>query len=120
MEQIFQNFLDAISPALQTLIAALVTLLLGQASLYVQRKYEALKANASSDQRYFLDFLVNRAVESVEQLYADNETKKEEAIKIVEAALKNYGLTVDVDVIADAIESAVFVNKKVERSFAQG
>jgi len=55
MEQFFREFLEAISPALQALIVALVTVLLGQATVYVQKKYEQLKASVSSDKRYLLD-----------------------------------------------------------------
>jgi len=114
MEQIFKEFLQAISPALQTLIVALVTLLLGQATFYVQKKYEELKASVSSDKRYLLDFLVIRAVQTVEQLYKEspNQEKKDTAIAIVEAALKDFGLSVDIDVIADAVEAGVFQHKE--------
>ena len=114
MEQFFREFLEAISPALQALIVALVTVLLGQATVYVQKKYEQLKASVSSDKRYLLDFLAQRAVETVEQLYKGflPEEKKAAAVSIVEAALKDFGLSIDVDVVADAIEASLFVHKQ--------
>lgn len=114
MEQIFKDFLQAISPALQTLIVSLVTLLLGQAAFYLQKKYEELKTNVSSDKRYLLDFLVIRAIQTVEQFYKTetNQDKKDIAIGIVEAALKDFGLSVDIDVIADAVEAGVFQHKE--------
>lgn len=117
MEQAFTDFLTAISPALQALVITLATVLLGQINLYVQKKYEQIKASVASDQRYLLDFIVQRAVETVEQLYrgAEATRKKDEAIAIAQAALKNFGLNVDVDVIADAIEAAVF-NRKANLS----
>lgn len=115
MEKLFTDFLQAISPALQTLIVTLVTLLLGQATLYVQKKYEQLKTSVSSDKRYLLDFLAIRAIEAVEQLYKEEspKDKKDAAVAMVEAALKDFGLNIDVDVIADAIEAGVF-GKKIE------
>jgi len=115
MEQFFTDFLEAISPALQTLIISLVTLLLGQASVYVNKKYQELKGNVSADQAHLLDFIVERAVATVEQLYKDapNEIKRANAIFIAEKALENYGIKIDLNVIEDAIEAAVFDKKPI-------
>lgn len=114
MEQYLKEFLTEISPALQALIITLFTVLLGQINLYVQKKYEEIKASVASDHQYLLDFIVRRAVETVEQLYKGEEPtrKRDEAIAIAQAALKNFGVTVDVAVIANAIEAAVFVRKE--------
>ncbi len=119
MEQIFKDFLQAISPALQATIIALATLLLGQINLYAQKKYEQIKASVASDKRYLLDFIVLRAVETVEQLYKDEAItrKKDEAILITQAALKDFGVSVDVDVIADAIEAAVFAKNRIQNEY---
>lgn len=118
MEQFFREFLEAISPALQALIVALVTVLLGQATVYVQKKYEQLKASVSSDKRYLLDFLAQRAVETVEQLYKEHlpEEKKTAAVLIVNAALKDFGLSIDAAVVADAIEACLFTHKRFDDS----
>jgi len=108
--QFFKDFLEAITPALQTLIVALVTALLGQASAWMVKQYQLKKAELSYNEQYYLDFFAARAVKTVEQLYFDEESqeKKNSAISIVERALSKYGLNIDVDVIADAIEAAVF------------
>lgn len=110
MEQFFRDFAEAISPALQTLIVALVTALLGQASAWMAKQYQLQKSNLSQENQYLLDFFVIRAVKAVEQLYFDkpSEVKKAEAIAIVEKALAQYSINIDVDVISDAIEAAVF------------
>jgi hypothetical protein len=116
-EQFFKDVLTAISPALQTLIVGLVTLILGQLSAYLHRKYAELKIAVSSDQRYFLDFVVSRAVDTVEQLYGTfgNSIKKTKAVEIAQAALKNYGVNVDLQVIEDAIEAALFGKKEISK-----
>ena len=110
---IFKDFLEAISPALQALLVGLVNLLLVQASLFVSAKINAAKVGLSADKQYILELVVENAVTTVEQIYysADNMTKKNEAIAIAENALKQYNLKIDLDVIADLIEAKVFQHK---------
>jgi LL-H family phage holin len=110
MEKFFTDFLTAISPALQTLIVALVTLLLGQASVYLNKQRQILNAKLTADQRFLLDLLAERAVQTVEQIYKNepNVIKRDEAIALVEAGLEKAGLTVDLNVVVEAIEAQVF------------
>jgi LL-H family phage holin len=110
VEQIFKDFLEAISPALQTLIVTLVTVLLGQLSAYLNKKYQIAKAQLSSDQQYFLEFLVSRAVDTVEQLYKADpaQQKLNAAINIINEALTKAGIVIDERIIVAAIEAQVF------------
>jgi len=110
MEQLFKDFFSAISPALQTLLVALVTAFVGQSVAWLNKKYQIEKGKLSNEQQYTLEFLASRAVKAVEQYYFDapNSEKKARAISIVERVLDGYGFTVDVDVIASAVEAQVF------------
>lgn len=113
MEQLFKDFLEAISPALQALMLGLVTIILGQVSLYVKTKWNLVQKELSSEKRYFLNLVVSNAVDTVEQLYktASNVEKKEAAIDIIEKTLSSYGVTMDFDLIANAIEAEIFSRK---------
>ena len=113
METIFKDFLEAISPALQTLLVTLVTVVVGQISLYINTKWSTAKVNLSNERRYLLELIARNAVETVEQVYnsSDNMVKKNQAIAIVENSLKEFGLNIDIDVIADVIEAEVFSHK---------
>ena len=109
-EEFFRTFLTAVSPALQNLLVSVSVALIGLTSAYVNKLYQSQKAKLSTDQQFFLDIAVNKAVTAVEQMYfsAPSEIKKEKAIRVVEKFLEQAGLSVDVDVIDAAIESAVF------------
>lgn len=64
----------------------------------------------SPDLADVLSYAVELAVEAAEQILGagKGEEKKQYAIKAVENFLKEYGLVVDVEVIADAIEHEVY------------
>jgi len=111
-EEFFRTFLTAVSPALQNLLVSVSVALIGLASAYVHKLYQTQKAKLSTDQQFFLDIAVNKAVTAVEQMYFSlpSEAKKENAVAIAESFLKQAGITVDLDVIEAAIESAVFQN----------
>jgi LL-H family phage holin len=113
MEQFFKDFLTEISPILQNLLVVLVSALVAQVIAYVNKQYGIAKTKLSEGQRALLDFIAYRAVQAVEQLYKseDSQAKRFEAIAIVEASLKQYGLKVDFDVIVNAIEAQVFERK---------
>ena len=59
-----------------------------------------------------LDYAVDKAIRASEQIFGPKhgEQKKEYAIEVVQNMLAEYGYKVNVQVIADAIESAVFDN----------
>lgn len=115
MEAIFKDFLEAISPALQTLIVTLVTVLLGQLTLYLKTQYGLAKAKLSTEQQLLLDILAERAVQTVEQLYnsAPNVVKRDNAIEIIEATLEKAGLSVDANAVLEAVEAQVFKKNAV-------
>ena len=115
MEQIFKDFLEAISPALQTLIVALFTVILGQITAYLNKQYGLAKAKLSAEQRDLLDFVALRTVQTVEQIYRseDNFTKRTEALAMAKKTLESYGLNIDTVEIANAIEAQVFQQKIV-------
>lgn len=110
MEQLFTNFLEAISPALQELLVLLVGTLIAQLIAYVQKQYQLSKTKLSSEQRDFVDFVAYRAVQTVEQLYRDVPAQQKliAAKNIVERNLAQYGIVIDGDVIISTIEAQVF------------
>ena len=108
MQEFFVKFLEAISPALQVLIQTLAVALAAQASAWFVKKYQTAKANLSTEQQYFLGVFVGSAIKAAEQIYTDGDAKRAYAFMIVEKTLKQYGITMDVDVIYAQIESKVF------------
>ena len=110
MQEFFVKFLEAISPALQVLIQTLAVALAAQASAWFVKKYQTAKVNLSTEQRYFLEVIVRSAVQAAEQIYGDGSEKRAYAFDIVEKTLKQYGITMDVDVIYAQIESQVFLS----------
>ena len=108
MEQLFLEFAEAISPALQVLFQALAAVLAAQLVAYARKVYQMKSAQLSQEQQYLLDLLVSSAVRAAEQMHQDGYTKREYAFSIVEAGLKRVGITLDADAIYAEIESAVF------------
>ena len=108
MEDFLTKFLEAISPALQVLIQTLAVALAAQASAWFVKKYQTAKASLSAEQQYFLGVIVGSAIKAAEQLYTDGDEKRAYAFSIVEKTLKQYGITMDIDVIYAQIESQVF------------
>lgn len=106
--QLFKNFAEAISPALQVLIQTALVALAGQASAWMYQAYKSKKASLSSEQQYLLGIIVTAAIRSAEQLYTDGKEKRTHAFDVVEKALKGYGVALDADVIYAEIESQVF------------
>lgn len=119
MEQAFAEFLGKISGPLQDLLVAIFTILAGQAVFYLKTQYSIAKTKLSAEQRFYLDIVSQRAVQTVEQLYysQSNEDKKAKAIAIIESELAKAKLTVDFDVIVNAIEAQVF---KKNQALPQG
>ena len=108
MQEFFTKFLEAISPALQVLIQTLAVALAAQASAWFVKKYQTAKLSLSTEQQYLLSVIVGAAVSAAEQLYTDGAKKREYAFDVVEKTLKQYGITMDVDVIYAQIETQVF------------
>lgn len=110
MEQFFIDFAEAISPALQTLLEAVLTLLAAQASAWMYKQYQHQRAQLDTQQQYFLDFIVGQAVRAAEQLYKEKKgaEKKAYVFGIVEKELAARGIKLDIDVLDAKIEAAVF------------
>lgn len=114
MEQLFLDFAEAISPALQTLLQGVLTLLAAQAVAWLNEQYKLKKSQLSKENQYLLDLVSTHAVRAAEQLYDDNQTKKEYAISIVEGTLLKSGVKLDIAQIVSAIESQVFLKKQLK------
>lgn len=106
--ELFKNFAEAISPALQVLLQTALVTLAGQLSAWMYKAYQAKAASLSSEQRYILSVVVSSAIRSAEQLYSDGAQKREHAFSVAEKALSNYGVKLDVDVIYAEIEAQVY------------
>ena len=108
MQEFFTKFLEAISPALQVLIQTLAVALAAQASAWFVKKYQTAKLSLSTEQQYLLSVIVSSAVSAAEQIYTKGEDKRAYAFDVVEKTLKQYGITMDIDVIYAQIETQVF------------
>ncbi len=108
MNEFLVKFLEVISPALQILIQTLAVALAAQASAWFVKKYQTAKMSLSTDQQYLLGIVVGSAIKAAEQIYSDGAEKRAFAFDIVEKTLKQYGITMDVDVIYAMIETQVF------------
>jgi hypothetical protein len=106
--ELFKNFAEAISPALQVLLQAAFVALAGQLSAWMYKAYQEKAASLSSEHQYILSVVVAAAVRSAEQLYSDGKQKRSHAFSIAEKALNNYGIKLDVDVIYAEIEAQVY------------
>ncbi len=106
--ELFKNFAEAISPALQVLLQTALVALAGQLSAWMYKSYQLKKADLSREQQYLLEIVVSSAVRAAEQVYEDGETKRKAAFSTAEKALANYGLKIDPSVIYAAIEAQVF------------
>lgn len=108
MEQFFIEFFEAISPALQQLIAALVIAALTAFTAWVKAKYDTERAHLTDQQQYIVMFLIENAVKAAQQLYDDNTEKRNYALNMVETQLKVYGIKIELGVIVGLIEAEVF------------
>ncbi len=108
MQDFFAKFLEAISPALQILIQTLAVALAAQASAWFVKKYQTAKMNLSTEQQYLLEIVVSGAIKAAEQIYDDGAEKRAFAFSVVEKTMKQYGVTMDIDVIYAMIEAQVY------------
>ena len=103
----FKDFLEAISPALQTLLLALVTGLAAQASAWMVKAFQIKRAELSAEEKYLVDTMVSTFVHAAEQVLVDGKDKLEYVFENTEAALATYGIVVDADVLYATIEGKV-------------
>jgi len=110
MEQLFIDFAQAISPALQTLLEAVFALLAMQASAWLHKQYQNQRANLDQQQQWIVDFVVAQGVRAAEQLYREGggKEKKAYAYSVIERELASRGLKLDIDILDAKIEAAVF------------
>jgi hypothetical protein len=112
MEQIFLSFAEAVSPALQVLLEAVLIALAATLTAWAKAKYGETRASMGHEQQYFLDLITRTAVTAAEQLYTDNAEKREYAIRVVTESLAGYGIKLDLLTIAAAIEAEVFAKNQ--------
>ena len=103
----FKDFLEAISPALQTLLLALVTGLAAQASAWMVKAFQAKRAELRTTEQYLVDMLVSTFVHAAEQVLTDSNEKLEYVFANTETALTRYGIVLDADVLYAIIEAKV-------------
>ena len=111
MEQLFLDFAEAISPALQTLLQALAVILAAQLVAYARKVYQVKSAQLTQEQRYIVDVIMASAVRTAEQVYSDNIEKLRHATTVAETALKRAGIHLDIDEIVSAVEAQVYIEK---------
>lgn len=96
---------EVITAVLKIVIPVVVALILKWATeLWLKIKGE------HPDLASLLGYAVSLAVDAAEQIFGEGKgaEKKQYAIEVVKKYLAEFGLTVDVDVIADAIEQNVY------------
>ena len=96
---------EIITAVLKIVIPVVVALILKWATeIWLKVKGE------HPDLAQILGYAVSIAVDAAEQIFGDGKgaEKKQYAIEAVKKYLAEFGLSVDVDVIADAIEQSVF------------
>ena len=114
MEQFFIDFASAISPALQTLLEAVLTLIAAQVSAWLFKQYQNQRAQLDAQQQWAVDFVVTQAVRAAQQLYKDKQGKEKKAyaFSVAENELAKRGLAIDLDILNTKIEAAVYSNFK--------
>jgi hypothetical protein len=110
MEQIFYNFFEAISPALQVLLEAVLVALAVMLTAWVKARYGEVRAQMHTEHQYILDLVVSTAVRAAEQVYDDGAEKRNYAMGIAAKQLNQYGVRVDFELLAAAVEAAVYSN----------
>ena len=116
MEQLLQDFLATISPALQVLLQGVLVFLAGQVSIWLVKIYQTQKAKLGLEQQALLDIVVRKAVEAAEQIGISGEEKLTYAFDKVEKTLAGQGIVIDLDVIYSLIEAEVFNKNENEWS----
>jgi hypothetical protein len=110
MNEVYQVLINF----LVTLIVACTPIVVGFVVAWIKAKTDEIKSrmveSLSDNQKWALEFAVKQAVQAAEQsgLRDLALNKKEFAIKSAESYLKSLGFDIDLDVIADAIEAAVW------------
>mgnify|MGYP003495257960 FL=1 len=110
--QLFKDFAEAISPAVQVLLQTALVALFSSASAWLIGKVNEYRARLSQEKRYYLDFVITNGVQAAEQIYKNGNgaEKKAYVFGLAESYISKYGLQIDVDEIESRIEAAVFNN----------
>ena len=100
--QLFKNFAEAISPAIQDLLIVVLVYVAGRAAMVLREKYEAQQSEN-------LDLLIIIAVRAAEQLFGakNGKEKFDYAIELVESELARIGFKIDIELLTARIEAAV-------------
>lgn len=100
-----ETFWNVIEPVVITVLLALVAMLIGQG-------FALLRRRTSQEQFSLIQRIASQAVKMAEQLSSDNADKKRLAIEHAQALLTKYGIKLDLIVLEEAIEAAVFSELK--------
>lgn len=106
MDQIINDFTQALIPIVVAFIAAMLGLLINQARVWVARKVGA-------EQTALIEGVLSQAVRAAGQYLASapGEQKKRYAIAHAQLALTQLGLTVNLTLLESWIEAALFDEK---------
>lgn len=112
MEQVLKILLDNLSVFLQNVLVGVLPILATMATAWLVAKVKTawqeskLSKTVSPEQLAVIAFI---AVNAAEQLSLSGKVKdkKEHAIKVVNAYLRSYGLSIDLAAITNAVEAAV-------------
>lgn len=100
-----EEFWNVINPAVTTILVALAALLVAQGIAFVRRR-------TSQEQFALIQRIAAQAVTMAEQVSTDNAEKKRLAVEHAQALLEKYGIKLDLVVLEEAIEAAVFSELK--------
>ncbi len=99
------EFWNAIDAALVAILVALIGALAAFAAAWLRRR-------TNQEQFTLIQWIAAQAVKMAEQMSQDNEEKKRLALANAEEWLKQYGIKIDLHLLDDAIEAAVFAELK--------
>jgi hypothetical protein len=115
ISMLLKQFAEAISPALQQLVVALVIAVLTAVTAWIKKKYDGLVLNQSIDKRYLIETAVIIGVDGAKQIYGESKERNAEklsyAFKTADQILRGYGFVIDSAVIYAQIEAAIFQAK---------
>ena len=95
------EFWNAIDTAIVTILVALIGALAAFAAAWLRRK-------TNQEQFALIQWIAAQAVKMAEQMSQDNQEKKRLALANAEEWLAHYGIKIDLHLLDDAIEAAVF------------
>jgi len=100
-----ETFWNVIEPVVITVLLSLVAMLIGQG-------FALLRRRTSQEQFGLIQRIAAQAVKMAEQLSTDNADKKLLAVSHAQLLLERYGIKLDLIMLEEVIEAAVFSELK--------